>query len=59
MAPKLFEQVAARTKVTVFMLDAGYAQLKKTTGCPKLKEQAIIPMNFRNEKEPPAGMTPN
>ncbi len=34
MAPDLMEQVAAKTKVSFFVLDAGYDQLKKTTRQP-------------------------
>ncbi|MGF6951611.1 hypothetical protein QF028_004116 [Neobacillus sp. B4I6] len=59
MAPTLIEQVAARTKVKFFMLDAGYDQLKNYEVARNVKAQAIIPMNLRNEKEPPAGMTSN
>ncbi|SEP11543.1 Transposase DDE domain-containing protein [Paenibacillus sophorae] len=39
------------------MLDAGYDQLKNYEAARDLKAQAIIPLNLRNEKEPPAGMT--
>jgi len=57
MAPTLMEQVAVGTKVNFFMLDAGYDQLKNYEAARNVKAQAIIPMNLRNEKEPPAGMT--
>ncbi|MFC0216753.1 transposase [Paenibacillus chartarius] len=57
MAPTLMEQVATGTKVKFFMLDAGYDQLKNYEAARNVKAQAIIPMNLRNEKEPPAGMT--
>ncbi|MBN2981045.1 MULTISPECIES: transposase [Cohnella] len=57
MAPILIEQVAAGTQVKFFMLDAGYDQLKNYEAARNVKAQAIIPMNLRNEKEPPAGMT--
>lgn len=59
MAPPLIEQTAARTKVQFYMLDAGYDQLKIYEAARNVKAQAIIPMNPRNEKEPPAGMTAN
>ncbi|WP_212943886.1 transposase, partial [Paenibacillus antibioticophila] len=35
----------------------GYDQLKNYEAARNVKAQAIIPMNLRNEKEPPAGMT--
>jgi IS5 family transposase len=57
MAPTLMEQVAAGTKVKFFMLDAGYDQFKNYEAARSVKAQAIIPMNLRNEKEAPAGMT--
>ncbi|WP_010267388.1 transposase, partial [Paenibacillus senegalensis] len=57
VAPTLIEQVAAGTQVKFFMLDAGYDQLKNYEAARNVKAQAIIPMNLRNEKEPPAGMT--
>lgn len=59
MAPTLMEQVSTLTKVKFFMLDAGYDQLKNYEVARNVKAQAIIPMNLRNEKEPPAGMTSN
>ncbi|AZK47545.1 MULTISPECIES: transposase [Paenibacillus] len=59
LAPALMEQVAADAKVKFFVFDAGYDQLKNYEAARKLKAQAIIPMNLRNEKEPPAGITSN
>jgi hypothetical protein len=59
LAPKLMEKVAGKTKVNFFVLDAGYDQLKNYETARNLKAQAIIPMNLRNEKEPPSGMTSN
>lgn len=59
MAPTLMEQVSKKSKVKFFMLDAGYDQLKNYEVARNVKAQAIIPMNLRNEKEPPAGMTSN
>lgn len=58
-APTLIKQVAVGTKVKFFMLDAGYDQLKNYEAARNVKAQAIIPMNLRNEKEPPTGMTSN
>jgi Transposase DDE domain/Transposase domain (DUF772) len=57
--PVLMEQVAVDTKVKFFMLDAGYDQLKNYEAARNVKAQAIIPMNPRNEKEPPMGLTSN
>ncbi|QNR65105.1 transposase [Paenibacillus peoriae] len=57
LAPALIQQVAASTKVKFFVLDAGYDQLKNYEAARNVKAQAIIPMNLRNEKEPPSGMT--
>lgn len=57
MAPALMAQVAKCTNVKFFMLDAGYDQLKNYEAARNVKAQAIIPMNLRNEQEPPAGMT--
>jgi len=57
MAPALMEQVAKGMKVKFFMLDAGYDQLKNYEAARNVKAQAVIPMNLRNEKEAPAGMT--
>lgn len=59
MAPPLMEQVAIGTRVKFFMLDAGYDQLKNYETARNLNAQAIIPMNLRNEKEPPAGILSN
>ncbi|MFI2859287.1 hypothetical protein ACH6EH_19570 [Paenibacillus sp. JSM ZJ436] len=42
-----------------FILDAGYDQLKNYEAARNVKAQAIILMNLRNEKEPPASMTSN
>ncbi len=57
MAPALMQQVAAGAKVKFFMFDAGYDQLKNYEAARNVKAQAIIPMNLRNEKESPAGIT--
>ncbi|MNI37679.1 Transposase DDE domain protein [compost metagenome] len=59
MAPTLMEQTAAKTKVKFFVLDGGYDQLKNYETSHNLKAQAIIPLNLRNEKEPPVGINSN
>ncbi|SMG52993.1 transposase [Paenibacillus aquistagni] len=56
MAPSLIEIAAAKTSVRFFMLDAGYDQMKVYEAARNVKAQAIIPLNPRGEKEPPAGM---
>lgn len=55
--PPLMKRTAERFKPRFFMLDAGYDQMKNYETARNVKAQAIIPMNPRNEKEPPAGMT--
>ncbi|AIQ62783.1 transposase [Paenibacillus stellifer] len=55
--PALMTTVAAKSKVKFFMLDAGYDQIKNYEAARNVKAQAIIPLNPRNEKEPPAGIT--
>ncbi|WP_144534288.1 transposase, partial [Bacillus pumilus] len=57
MAPGLIAKVAAKTSAKFFMLDAGYDQMKVYEAARNVKAQAIIPLNPRGEKEPPAGMT--
>lgn len=59
MAPSLIEKVSAEARVRFFMLDAGYDQMKVYEAARNVKAQAIIPLNPRGEKEPPAGMTTN
>lgn len=39
------------------MLDTGYDQMEKYEATRNVKAQAIIPLNPRNEKEPPARIT--
>ena len=58
-APELIEKVAAQTDTEFFMIDAGYDQVKVYEAARNVKAQAIIPLNPRGEKEPPAGMTNN
>ncbi|MEK4059839.1 transposase [Paenibacillus sp. FSL H3-0321] len=55
--PLLMKQMVERFKTRFFLLDAGYDQVKNYEAGRKVKTQVIIPMNLRNEKEPPAGMT--
>jgi IS5 family transposase len=59
MAPSLIEKVASRTSTRFFVLDAGYDQMKVYEAARNVNAQAIIPLNLRGEKEPPAGMTSN
>ncbi|MCE5173765.1 transposase, partial [Paenibacillus profundus] len=59
MAPGLIEKAASQSKIRYFMLDAGYDQMKVYEAARNVKAQAIIPLNPRGEKEPPAGMTTN
>lgn len=47
------------TKPRYFIMDAGYDQDKVYQSAYRHGAQAIIPLNLRNEKEPPAGMTSN
>lgn len=55
----LMKRTVERFKPLLFMLDAGYDQMKNYETACSIKAQAIIPMNPRNEKEPPAGLTSN
>ena len=59
MAPSLIKKVSAETSVRFFMLDAGYDQMKVYEAARSVKARAIVPLNPRGEKEPPAGMTTN
>jgi hypothetical protein len=59
MAPSLIEKAASRTSTRFFVLDAGYDQMKVYEAARNVNAQAIIPLNLRGEKEPPAGMTSN
>jgi|UniRef100_A0A8R1ELY9 IS5 family transposase len=59
MAPGLIKTVTAETDVKFFMLDAGYDQMKVYEAARNVKAQAIVPLNPRGEKEPPAGMSTN
>lgn len=59
VAPGLIEKTTAEFKPRFFILDAGYDQKKVYEAARKVKAQAIIPLNPRGEKEPPAGMSSN
>ncbi len=47
------------TKPVYFIMDASYDQQKNYEFAHQHGAQAIIPLNLRNEKEPPAGMMSN
>lgn len=61
VAPQLIEQVnqCVKTKIEYLIMDAGYDQLKNYESAKNIGAQAIIPLNLRNEKEPPAGIASN
>ncbi|MDK2820531.1 MAG: hypothetical protein PWP31_496 [Clostridia bacterium] len=46
-------------KLKYVLADAGYDQKKNYEYCLNAGAQAIIPLNLRNEKEPPTGYTSN
>lgn len=59
LGPALMEK-AARSVPDTFryvMMDGGYDQVKNYETAYDLGAQAIIPLNLRNEKEPPAGFS--
>ena len=60
MGPPLIEKVAGQTqesKMSYVVMDAGYDQKKNYEASRAKGAQAIIPLNPRNEKEPPAGFS--
>ncbi|MDD3645304.1 MAG: transposase [Bacteroidales bacterium] len=62
MGPVLIEQVKTRlheTKLDYVIMDAGYDQHKNYEAARKHGAQAIIPLNLRNEKEPPTRFSTN
>ena len=60
MAIPLMDRVAKMGwKFKFVMMDAAYDQVKNYVAARTYGAQAIIPLNLRNEKEPPAGMTSN
>jgi len=62
MGPPLVKDIASRgsiDKVDFILEDGGYDQLKNYEIADYYGAQAIIPLNLRNEKEPPAGFASN
>ncbi|MEK4874077.1 transposase [Bacillus sp. FSL W8-0102] len=61
VAPQLIEQVKSCTnsKIDFLIMDGGYDQLKNYESAKNIGAQAIIPLNLRNEKEPPEGIASN
>lgn len=61
MAPDLMSESIEilDTRPEFFIMDAGYDQQKNYEFAYQHSAQAIIPLNLRNEKEPPAGMMSN
>ncbi|MGE5575120.1 MAG: transposase [Ignavibacteria bacterium] len=62
MGPPLIEKVSGQTsesKMSYVIMDAGYDQKKNYETARAHGAQAIIPLNLRNEKEPPAGFSFN
>ena len=61
IAPSLIEQAKNCTNgdIEYLAMDAGYDQLKNYESAKSIGAQAIIPLNLRNEKEPPEGIASN
>lgn len=61
IAPLLIEQAKNCTQgdIEYLVMDAGYDQLKNYESAKSIGAQAIIPLNLRNEKEPPEGIASN
>ncbi|MEZ2658581.1 transposase [Aneurinibacillus aneurinilyticus] len=61
MGPALMNKAAEVSDIDIefIMMDAGYDQLKNYEAAHELNAQAIIPLNLRNEKEPPTGFSFN
>lgn len=63
LGPVLIEKVASSVpeneKPKFYVMDAGYDQQKNYEAAHNNSAQAIIPLNLRNEKEPPAGILSN
>ncbi|ERI11209.1 hypothetical protein HMPREF0083_00620, partial [Aneurinibacillus aneurinilyticus ATCC 12856] len=59
MGPALMNKAAEVSDIDIefIMMDAGYDQLKNYEAADELNAQAIIPLNLRNEKEPPTGFS--
>ncbi len=56
MVIPLMEELRQDWRIRFVLMDAGYDQTKNDEAARALGAQAIIPMNRRNEKEPPEGM---
>lgn len=59
VAPRLIEaeyKTLPKTKPVYFIMDAGYDQLKVYESVVQNKGRPIIPLNLRNEKQPPPGI---
>lgn len=60
MGPEMVKKtVQTSQNLKYVMMDAGYDQIKNYEVVHKHGAQAIIPLNLRGEKEPPAGFTSN
>ncbi|MGG1576285.1 transposase, partial [Fictibacillus sp. NRS-1165] len=61
LGPLLVKDHVSKFKeiLDVVLMDAGYDQLKNYKIALKYGAQALIPLNLRNEKEPPAGYSSN
>lgn len=62
IGPELVKSIAARghiDKVDYITADAGYDQYKNYEIAAYYEASAIIPLNLRNEKQPPAGISFN
>lgn len=62
MGPVLIDKVnsqASLKQINFIMMDAGYDQKKNYEAAHNVGAQAIIPLNLRNEKEPPEGFSSN
>lgn len=59
LGPQLIDEAAAQVQddLQYVIMDGGYDQHKNYAAARRHGAQAIIPLNLRNEKEPPAGMT--
>lgn len=63
IGPELIDKTTStspdKVKPKFYVLDAGYDQQKNYEAAYNNGARAIIPLNLRNEKEPPAGMLSN
>jgi hypothetical protein len=56
---KVTSPVSLEKRPKYYVMDAGYDQRKNYEAAKKASAQVIIPLNPRNEQEPPAGMLAN